>query len=69
MLLGSLNESFDGGQNGLELVESPHGTHEGASMYMHHSTHTSPSQDVPYQPPTRTATENVGAGEEDVDYW
>jgi hypothetical protein len=57
MLLGSLNENYDGSQNGLELVESPHGTQEGGSMYMPHSTHTSLSQDGPYLPPTRTATE------------
>jgi hypothetical protein len=57
MLLGSLNENYDGDQNGLELVESPHGTQESGSTYMAPSTHTSPSHDGPYFPPTRTATE------------
>jgi Protein kinase domain len=57
MLLGSFVDSYDEDENRLELVESPHGTQESASLYTSYSNHTSPSHDGPYAAPTRTATE------------
>jgi hypothetical protein len=63
MLLGSVVENYDGEENGLEFVESQErlqdNTGSSTSIFSspNRSTHTSPSNEGPYTPPTRTVTE------------